>query len=67
MPDAGWWTLADFCNHFSILHETYYVKKGKKLPIVHCIGYQINEEGGAFLKGLARQYKGQYRRVSRVD
>ncbi len=67
MPDAGWWTLADFVEHFKLLHEAFYVKKGKKLPIVHCIGYQINEEGGAFLKGLARQYKGQYRRVSRVD
>jgi len=67
MPDPGWWTLADFVAHFKLLHDTFYVKKGKKLPVVHCIGYQINEEGGAFLKGLARQYKGQYRRVSRVD
>ncbi len=67
MPDAGWWTLPDFIEHFKLLHETYYVKKGKKPPVVHCIGYQINEEGGAFLKGFAKQYKGQYRRVSRVD
>jgi hypothetical protein len=67
MPDAGWWTLPDFVEHFKLLHEAYYLKKGKKTPIVHCIGYQIDEEGGAFLKGLTRQYKGQYRRVSTVD
>jgi hypothetical protein len=67
LPDPGWWTLADFIDHFTRLHEATYAKKGRKPPIVHCIGYQINEEGGAFLKGLARQYKGQYRRVSRVD
>ena len=67
MPDPGWWTLNDFAEHFRILHETYYLKKGKKLPIVHCIGYNIDDEGGQFLKGLARLYKGQYRRVSRVD
>jgi hypothetical protein len=66
-PDPGWWTLPDFIEHFTRLHEASYLKKGRKPPIVHCIGYQINEEGGAFLKGLARQYKGQYRRVSRVD
>ncbi len=67
IPDGGWWTLPDFVQHFSILHEAYYLKKGKKTPVVHCIGYQIDEEGGAFLKGLTRQYKGQYRRVSSVN
>ncbi|MFO7534326.1 MAG: hypothetical protein R6X19_01350 [Kiritimatiellia bacterium] len=66
-PEPSWWTLSDFIEQFTLLHETYYMKKGKKLPVVHCIGYQINEEGGDFLKAFARQYKGQYRRVTQVE
>ena len=67
MPDAGWWTLSDFVQHLKILHEALYVKKGKKLPVIHCIGYGIDKDGGDFLKGLAETYKGRYRRVARID
>ena len=64
-PGAGddRWTLEDFLEHFKILQEEYYAKKGKKPPVVHCIGYQIDREGGQFLRDFSRAYKGQYRRV----
>ena len=64
MPDdMMWWTLEDFIKHFSILQAEYYGKKGRKPPSVHCIGYEIDKEGGAFLRDFSRAYKGQYRRV----
>jgi hypothetical protein len=62
-PTAGWWTLADFTTHINGLHKAYYEKKGSKPPVVHGIGYQIDNDGSAFLKDLSRIYKGQYRRV----
>jgi hypothetical protein len=62
-PDPGWWTLADFVEHLTILHTDLYIKQGKKPPAVHCIGYQIDDEGSAFLQDLSKQYHGQYRRV----
>ncbi len=65
--DPGWWTLNDFLTHFKMLHEALYVKKGKKLPVVHAIGYGIDKDGSDFLKTLAETYKGRYRRVTRVD
>ena len=64
MPDhMKWWTLEDFLKHFSILQVEYYNKKGRKPPMVHCIGYEIDKDGGAFLRDFSRAYKGQYRRV----
>jgi hypothetical protein len=65
--EQEWWSLNDFLQHFRILHETLYVKKGRKLPVVHAIGYGIDKEGGQFLKTLTETYKGRYRRVTRVD
>ena len=68
MPDSmNWWTLDDFLTHFRMLHEGLYLKKGKKLPIVHCIGYSIDPKGGDFLKALTRTYKGQYRRIGNAS
>jgi hypothetical protein len=67
MPDPGWWTLADFTQHLRLLHEALYVKKGKKIPVIHAIGYSIDKEGGAFLKTLTEIYKGRYRRVTKID
>ncbi len=64
MPDPGWWTLADFLEHLRLLHEAIYAKKGKKPPIIHCIGYQIDKQGGAFMSKLSATYRGQYRRVT---
>jgi len=65
-PDPGYWTLTDFLQHLKILHEHFYLKKGKKPPVIHCIGYQIDKKGHAFLQKLARTYHGQYRRVKRI-
>jgi hypothetical protein len=65
--DPGWWTFTDFVQHLKMLHEELYVKKGKKLPVIHAIGYGIDKEGGDFLKALTDQYKGRYRRVARID
>ena len=64
MPDnLKWWSLDDFIKHFTALHNELYVKKGKKLPVVHTIGYEIDKEGGEFLRSFTKTYKGQYRRV----
>lgn len=65
-PEPGRWSLADFVQHMTQIHEALYKPKGLKEPQVSCIGYQINKEGGAFLNGLARHYKGQYRLVKRL-
>lgn len=65
-PERQYWTIQEFINHMAKLNESLYAKKGKKLPVIHSIGYQIDREGGKFLKKLAHKYKGQYRRVTRV-
>lgn len=68
MPDnMRWWSLQDFVEHFGILNEHCYVKKGKKAPIVHTIGYGIDKEGGDFLQAFTKQYNGSYRRVGKID
>lgn len=63
IPDPGWWTLADFVKHLEMLFEEYHGKQGREPPVIHGIGYQIDEEGHQFLQNLSRQYKGKYRRV----
>jgi len=58
------WSLTDFIEHFTLLYKELYEKKGgKKPPVIHCIGYCIDEPGGDFLKGLAKKFKGNYRLV----
>ncbi|MDI6775081.1 MAG: VWA domain-containing protein [Verrucomicrobiota bacterium] len=64
MPDPGFWTLADFIEHLRLLHQAAYLKKGKKPPVIHCIGYQIDKEGHAFLSKLSATYHGKYRKVT---
>ncbi|MBR0057364.1 MAG: hypothetical protein IJP66_08555 [Kiritimatiellae bacterium] len=66
MPEAGRWTLADFVAHMNLIYEAEYRPKGLKMPQVHCIGYQIDKQGGAFLNDLARRFKGQYRLVRKL-
>lgn len=66
IPDPGWWTLSDFIEHLTILHKGMYEEKGMKQPVVHSIGYQIDNDGHAFLMGLSKHYKGQYRRVQKL-
>jgi hypothetical protein len=68
MPDnMRWWSLEDFIEHFTLLHEQCYVKKGKKPPIVHTIGYAIDKEGGDFLQAFTKKYNGSYRRVGKIN
>ncbi len=66
MPDVGFWTLSDFCQHIDMIYKEVYVQKGLKMPKLHCIGYQIDKEGHNFLEKLALQYKGQFRLVNRM-
>lgn len=66
MPDAGFWTLSDFCQHIDMIYKEVYVQKGLKMPKLHCIGYQIDKEGHNFLEKLSLQYKGQFRLVNRM-
>jgi hypothetical protein len=66
MPaDFQWWTLADFIEHFKILQTELYTRQGLRPPVVHCIGYRVDDEGRDFLKGFTRQYKGEYRTVKK--
>jgi hypothetical protein len=65
-PQAGRWSLADFIQHMSLIYDAEYKPKSLKEPQVNCIGYQINRDGGDFLNGLARRYKGQYRLVRKL-
>jgi len=68
MPDhMRWWTLEDFVEHFTLLHEQCYVKKGKKPPTVHAIGYGIDKEGADFLQAFTKKYNGSFRRISRIN
>jgi len=65
-PKPRYWTLTEFLKHLRLLHEHYYLKKGMKPPIIHCIGYKIDKDGDRFLKALAKKYKGKYRRVQTI-
>jgi hypothetical protein len=65
-PKREYWTLPDFLQHLEALHKELYAKKGRKLPVVHCIGYQIDSDGGRFLRKVAHTYKGNYRKVNRI-
>jgi hypothetical protein len=67
IPDPGWWTLADFVEHLRVLQKDVYDKQGRRPPVIHCIGYQIDDDGNAFLQGLSTQFKGQYRRVRKLQ
>lgn len=66
MPPPGNWKLNDFIQHITLLYEHVYKEKGLKMPVICCIGYQIDKDGGAFLNQLAANYKGQYRLVRRM-
>lgn len=66
MPDPGYWTLADFIEHLRLLYDHHYAEKGTRPPVIHCIGYMIDKDGHAFLQGLAKHFKGQYRRVAKL-
>lgn len=65
-PQAGSWTLNDFVTHMNMIYEAEYKPKGLKMPQVHCIGYQIDKQGGAFLNDLSKRFKGQYRLVRKL-
>lgn len=65
-PKPSFWTLSEFLKHLKLLHEHYYLKKGQKPPVIHCIGYKIDKEGNDFLKALSKEYKGKYRRVQSI-
>lgn len=59
------WTIDDFVEHFNILNAELYEKKGRRRPVVHIIGYAIDDEGSRFLRLFARAFDGKYRRVGR--
>lgn len=60
-----YWTFSDFVKHFSLLHEEHYEKKGRRLPVVHIIGYSIGDKGREFLRDFAREYEGKYRSIGK--
>ena len=66
LPPPGWWTLADFFQHLKLLYESLYAKKVMKMPVIHCILYGTDKDGGPFMQTLAETYKGGYRRVEKM-
>lgn len=50
----------------NMIYEAEYKPKSLKMPQVHCIGYQIDKQGGAFLNDLSKRFKGQYRLVRKL-
>lgn len=62
-PKPEPWNLADFVTHINKIHDAVYKPQGRKMPKIHTIGYMIDREGHEFLRRLAKQYQGQYRRV----
>lgn len=66
-PQAEFWTLADFVRHCTDLQAKCNEPKGRKPPVIHCIGYQIDNEGGKFLQGLTAKYQGRYRRIGKME
>jgi len=66
-PATSMWTLEDFKRHFNILYEELYKKRGKKAPILNCIGYKIDDAGSDFLRAMAKEFRGQYRREGKLD
>lgn len=67
IPHPGHWTLTDFIKHIDLLHEAFYAEAGRKYPVIHCIGYAIDRDGHNFLQQLARRYRGNYRRIRRIN
>ncbi|MDA3800239.1 MAG: hypothetical protein PF692_14315 [Kiritimatiellae bacterium] len=65
-PKAGFWTLADFVKYMGLMYDEEYKPKGVDEPVIFCIGYQIDQDGGSFLKNLASHYHGQYRSVRKI-
>jgi len=65
-PKPRYWTLNEFLTHLRILHKEYYLEKGMKPPVIHCIGYKVDREGHVFLSAIAKEYKGKYRRVQTI-
>ena len=58
-----WWSLSDFVVHFNALNAQLYEKKGRSSPVVHCIGYCIDDAGSSFLQSFSKNFKGRYKRV----
>ncbi|TFG84706.1 MAG: hypothetical protein E4H18_05895 [Hyphomicrobiales bacterium] len=66
-PQTQYWTLEDFVRHLAAMQVKFYEPKGRRPAVIHCIGYQIDKEGGTFLRKLTNKYQGRYRRVAKVD
>lgn len=60
------WSLEDFVAHLATLYGRFYVPKGRKAPVIHCIGYQTTDADGKFLRDLTNKYQGRYRRISQA-
>ncbi|MDZ4200211.1 MAG: vWA domain-containing protein, partial [Kiritimatiellia bacterium] len=63
---AGKWSLEDCVAHIEALYESEYKPTGLELPVVHAIGYMVDEDGHEFLRSLIRRFGGQYRRLWRI-
>lgn len=61
------WTFADYQNHIAKLHEQFLAPQGRPMPVIHIIGFRSGRSDSDFLRQLASAYKGQFRRVARMD
>jgi len=56
-------SFADMKVHLKKLSDKYYHQNGLINPIIHTVGYNVDKDGGNFLKNIAKKYKGKYRRI----
>lgn len=66
-PPAPTWSLEEYVQHVHLLHEELNEAKGQPIPTIHAIGYRIDRDGGRFMQHLAREFGGNYRRVTSIN
>lgn len=66
LPPPRVWTLTDYRNHVHRLHEEFLAPIGRPVPTIHVIGFRSGRSNTDFLRRLAREFKGEFRRVTRV-
>jgi hypothetical protein len=62
-PGAGSWTTAEILDHLKKLQKDVYESQKRKPPRIHCVGYQTDTGAEQFLKELAYNNHGRFRRV----
>lgn len=62
-PGMGSWTTAEILDHLKKLQKDVYESQKRKPPRIHCVGYQTDAGPEQFLKELAYDNHGRFRRM----